>query len=205
VELRVRAGRAVLAGVPADASGDRIEVDPGNLPLGADLADALQEWAEVVVVVERALVAGSAGTATALVSRRGRQLAKRLAEVMGTPVSYADPLTGEVDVIGVPERTAPPRAARHARRAPVAEPTPWGTGLTLSAFAAVIAVFATLTLSLGLGRSNPWLALGANVMVAGGLAPSLWLARNVLVWRWVAYGVVAGILLAWVGLLFSLL
>ncbi|GDY30165.1 DUF2537 domain-containing protein [Gandjariella thermophila] len=204
MELRARAGRAVLAGRRVDAGGETVEVAPDSLPLGADLCDALHEWAQVAQVVERATANGSAGTATALVSRRGRQLAKRLAEVMGTPVRYTDPLTGEVFVVRQPPgQPAAPATPRHrARRS--APRTPWATGLTVSAFAAAVVVFAMLTLSVGLARTNPWLAVAANVMVAGGLAPSLWLGRNVLVWRWVAYGVAGGIVLAWLGLLITL-
>ncbi|WP_276313846.1 DUF2537 domain-containing protein [Solihabitans fulvus] len=33
----------------------------------------------------------------------------------------------------------------------------------------------------------------------------MWLARRVPVWRWVAYGVVAGVGLAWFGLILSTL
>jgi hypothetical protein len=62
-----------------------------------------------------------------------------------------------------------------------------------------------VTLSLGLGDTNRWLALVANVLVVGGIAPSVWLARKVLVWRWVAYGVVTGVVLAWLALILTLL
>lgn len=206
MELRVQAGRVVLAAEQAGTAGERAEVDPDSLPLGADLADALQEWAQVAGAVERATAAGSAGTASALVSRRGRQLARRVAAAVGTPVRYADPVTGQVHVVSIPERpplALPVAPGRH--RQSVAERTPWGTGLTVSVFTAVVVVFAMLTLSLGLGTTSPWLALAANVMVAAGLAPSLWLARNVLVWRWVAYGVVGGILAAWFVLLLHLI
>jgi hypothetical protein len=203
VELRARGGRAVLAGRRVDAGGETVEVPPDSLALGADLCDALHEWAQVAEVVERATANGSAGTASALVSRRGRQLAKRVAEVMGTTVRYTDPTTGEMHVVRQPPPRQPTPAPRHRRHAPLPR-TPWATGLTVSAFAAVVVVFAMLTLSVGLAGTNPWLALAANVMVAGGLAPSLWLGRYVLVWRWVAYGVAVGILLAWVGVLITL-
>jgi hypothetical protein len=203
VELRARAGRAVLAGRRVDAGGETVEVTPDSLPLGADLCDALHEWAQVALVVERATGNGSAGTANTLVSRRGRQLAKRLAEVMGTTVRYTDPVSGEVHVVRQLPPSPPARPSRR-RAEPPAYRTPWATGLTVSAFAAVVVVVAMLTLSLGLARTSPWIAVAANLMVAGGLAPSLWLGRNVLVWRWVAYGVAGGIALAWVGLLITL-
>ncbi|NUT91911.1 MAG: DUF2537 domain-containing protein, partial [Saccharothrix sp.] len=80
-----------------------------------------------------------------------------------------------------------------------------GTGLTVSVFTAAVVTFMVVTLSLGLGETSSWLALLANVLVVGGIAPSVWLARKVLVWRWVAYGVVAGVLLAWFALITTLL
>ncbi|KAA2262966.1 DUF2537 domain-containing protein [Solihabitans fulvus] len=217
MELRVRGGRAVLAGRHGSAEQ---EVDPHSLPLGAGLADALHEWAKVADAVARAepAVDGAAGS---LVARRGQQLAGRVAAAMGRPVSYVDPLNGEVTVVEAPPRatraqpTAEPEAEPEPRaEAPVpaapapeapAEPTPWGTGLTVSAFTAAVVVFAVVTLSVGLGETSWLLALFANVMVVGGLAPSVWLARRVPVWRWVAYGVVAGVGLAWFGLILSTL
>jgi len=90
VELRVQAGRAVLAG--RDEAGEQ-EVDPHNLPLGVGLADALHEWAKVADAVLRTDVPPD-GAAGALVTRRGRQLAGRLAADMGLPVNYAHPVTG---------------------------------------------------------------------------------------------------------------
>ena len=50
-----------------------------------------------------------------------------------------------------------------------------------------------------------WLPLIANVVIAVGLAPSVWLARHAPGWRWVAFGVVGGIGVAWVALLFTAL
>ncbi|CAL9646543.1 hypothetical protein SUDANB95_06459 [Actinosynnema sp. ALI-1.44] len=199
MELRVRGGRAVLAG--RDDAGEH-EVDPHTLPLGAGLADALHEWAKVAEAVLRTDPPTN-GAAGALVTRRGRQLAGRLAADMGTPVAYTDPVTGEQFVV-----EAPP-----VERLPLVEPEPepreerppWGTGLTVSVFTAAVVTFMVVTLSLGLGETSPWLALLANVLVVGGIAPSVWLARKVLVWRWVAYGVVAGVLLAWFALITTLL
>jgi hypothetical protein len=200
VELRVQAGRAVLAG--RSDSGEQ-EVDPHTLPLGVGLADALHEWAKVADAVLRTDVPAD-GAAGALVTRRGRQLAIRLAADMGTPVDYADPVSGELYVVEVPESTVvaedPPEPVEESP-----EPTPWGTGLTVSVFSAAVVTFMVVTLSLGLGETNRWLALVANVLVVGGIAPSVWLARKVLVWRWVAYGVVTGVGLAWLALILTLL
>ncbi|HEY0805695.1 MAG TPA: DUF2537 domain-containing protein, partial [Pseudonocardiaceae bacterium] len=91
------------------------------------------------------------------------------------------------------------------RPSPASEPTPWATGLTVTGFSAVVVLIVVVTLSLALGAASDWLALIANVVIALGLAPSVWLARRAPVWRWVAYGVVAGIVVAWIALLFTAL
>lgn len=215
MELRVQDGRAVLAG--RDDEGER-EVDPHTLPLGAGLAEALHEWAKVADAVVRT-DNSSDGGASALVARRGRQLAGRVAADMGTPVRYADPVTGEMITVdaplegeeddpdqtpesALPEGETPEGDAAVAESAPEEE-TPWGTGLTVTVITAAVVTFTVFTLSKGLGETSEWLALLANVLVVGGIAPSVWLARNVPVWRWVAYGVVTGVLVAWLSLLLT--
>lgn len=198
MELRVRDGRAVLAG--NDESGER-EVDPHSLPLGAELAEALHEWAKVADAVVRTETPAD-GVAGALVARRGKQLAGRIAAVMNATVSYTDPVSGELVSVEAPDEPAkaPVRTAE-----PTEEPTPWGTGLTVSFITAAIVTVTVVSLSLGLGETSRWLALVANVLVVGGLAPSVWLGRRVPVWRWVAYGVVTGVLVAWLVLILTLL
>jgi len=198
VELRVRDGRAVLAG--EDDSGER-EVDPHSLPLGADLAEALHEWAKVADAVVRSETPAD-GVASALVARRGKQLAGRIASVMNSPVSYTDPVSGELVSVDAPEAAA---VAVQTVVEDEPEPTPWGTGLTVSVITAAIVTVTVVSLSLGLGETSRWLALVANVLVVGGLAPSVWLGRSVPVWRWVAYGVVTGVLVAWLALILTLL
>lgn len=216
MQLRARDGRALVAGESGDvpASGDDtaqagVEVDPHSLALGADLADALHEWARVADAIHRNGQPGGSAAAR-LISRRGRQLAARLAAEMGSPVSYADPLTGEVTEVDVPDDAADERgsatqwwAERHARHRMVAEPPPWSTGLTVSGITAILIMIVVVTLSLALGAANRWLPLIANVVIALGLAPSVWLARRALVWRWVAFGVVGGMVAAWIALLFT--
>jgi hypothetical protein len=213
VQLRARDGRAVLAEDDIEFGiGEDIEPDDEQLELDADLARALHEWARVAqAVIRSAGTDGDVGAASGLISRRGRQLATRVAAEMGMVISYVDPLTGQVVDVGEPEDDWPPRGGAHAapqdRERPDrrARRTPWGTGLTISAFAAAVVLFAVIALSEALGSASRWLAVAANVIIALGLAPSLWLARNVPVWRWVVYGVIAGIGLAWLALLFTLL
>jgi hypothetical protein len=202
VELRVRDGRAVLAG--NDESGER-EVDPHSLPLGADLAEALHEWAKVADAVVRTETPAD-GVASALVARRGKQLAGRIAAAMNAPVQYTDPVSGELVSVEAPKEPAEtPKTPKTTPEPEPPEPTPWGTGLTVSFITASIVTFTVVSLSLGLGETSSWLALVANVLVVGGLAPSVWLGRKVPVWRWVAYGVVTGVLVAWLALILTLL
>ena len=190
MELRAVQGRALLVGEDGEA-------DPRSLPLKPELADALDEWARVADAVR-----GSADGANIaeLVSQRGRQLAGRVSVVIGVPVGYLDPLTGEVTE---PEHGRH-RAVSGTHAAP-GEPTPWGTGLVVSAFAAAIVLFSVVTLTFALADDSSLLALGANVLVALGLAPSVWLARQVPGWRWLAFGVIGGVFAAWFVLLLSLL
>lgn len=200
MELRAQQGHAVL--VDDDGSGVR-EVDARLplLPLG--LTDALREWAQVADAVLRADHLPSASGTGELVSRRGEQLAGRLAGLVGTSIRYADPLRGEVRVVEAPRPADVEQTHPNWQR--VVEPTPWATGLTVSFFIAILVLFAVISVSLGLGETSSWLAIAANVLIGIGLAPSVWLTRKVALWRWVAHGVAAGVGLAWIGLLLSLL
>lgn len=85
------------------------------------------------------------------------------------------------------------------------EPTPWATGLAVSVAAAAIIVIALLNLSQGLAPNGTGSVVLANLLVAAGLAPSIWLGRTTPIWRWVAYGTAVGIVLTWIVLLLSLL
>jgi hypothetical protein len=88
---------------------------------------------------------------------------------------------------------------------PPGEPTPWATGLTVSAMTAVIVGITLFSLSQGLAQVGFWPVVLANLLVAAGLTPSMWLARATPIWRWVAYGTATGIVLTWITLLLSLL
>jgi hypothetical protein len=78
---------------------------------------------------------------------------------------------------------------------------PWATGLTVSAFVAAVTGIAVVVLSLGLIRVHPLLAVGLNVVAAGGLAPTLWGWRNTPVLRWFVLGAAVGVAGAWLTLL----
>lgn len=75
--------------------------------------------------------------------------------------------------------------------------TPWGPGLAVSAFAGLLACLSIIVLTQGLA-DRPWLAILINLVVALGLAPALWLARDLPVLRFVVYGLGLGLLIGWI-------
>ncbi|GAY12833.1 DUF2537 domain-containing protein [Pseudonocardia sp. N23] len=183
------------------AEGGEVEIGgrrPDDPELPADLVVALREWGEVA---SRPDVARGPDEQD-LVSRRGRQLAGRCAEALGRPVDFHDPVTGRVEIVSgrlAARRPAAPGAA------PPLEPVPWATGLPIALFFGVLAAAVVVVLSTAVDSAFGLLWLPANVLIGAGLAPSLWLLRRVPLWRWVALGVAAGVVIAWVCLLASLL
>lgn len=81
------------------------------------------------------------------------------------------------------------------------ESTPWAMGLTVAAFVAAVTGVAVVVLSLGLIRVHPLLAVGLNIVAAGGLAPTLWGWRRTAVLRWLVLGVGVGVTVAWLTLI----
>lgn len=86
-----------------------------------------------------------------------------------------------------------------------AEPTPWATGLTVSAILAALLAAIDLVLTRALADSFGWLWIPANALIGIGLAPSLWLLHRMRFWRWIAYGVAIGLAVAWAVLLLGAL
>ena len=80
-------------------------------------------------------------------------------------------------------------------------PTPWATGLVIAAFTAAVVGTAIVVLSPGLIRVHPALAAGLNIVAVGGLAPTLWRWRRILVLRWFVLGAGAGVAGAWLTLI----
>lgn len=78
---------------------------------------------------------------------------------------------------------------------------PWATGLTVAGFVAAVTAASVVVLSMGLLRVHPLLAVGLNVVAAGGLAPTLWGWRRTAVLRWFVLGAGAGVAVAWLALL----
>ena len=78
---------------------------------------------------------------------------------------------------------------------------PWATGLTVAGFVAAVIGVAVVMLSLGLVRVHPLLAVGLNILAAGGLAPTLWGWRHTPVRRWFVLGAGVGVAVGWLVLL----
>ncbi|CDP88478.1 MULTISPECIES: DUF2537 domain-containing protein [Mycolicibacterium] len=79
--------------------------------------------------------------------------------------------------------------------------TPWGTGLTVAGFVAVVLGAAIVVLGIGLLRVHPLLAIGLNMVAVGGLAPTVWGWRHRPVWRWFVLGSGVGVVGGWLALL----
>ncbi len=86
-------------------------------------------------------------------------------------------------------------------RAVAEDSTPWATGLTVSGFVAAVTAAAIVVLSLGLIRVHTLLAVGLNIVAAGGLAPTLWGWRRTPVLRWFVLGAGVGVMAGWLTLL----
>lgn len=80
------------------------------------------------------------------------------------------------------------------------ESTPWGTGLTVSAFVAAVTAAAIVVLSIGMTRVNPVVSIALNLVAVGGLAPTLWGWRRVPVRRWFVLGAAVGVAVGWTAL-----
>jgi len=171
------------------------ERDTRDARLTDDLRSALREWVMVAETVRRS---GDAHELD-LLRRRGRQLALRVSDVLGRPVEFVDPVSGEVESIRV---EAPPRPAL-APEPP--GPIPWGPGLAVAAFVAVLVTVADVVLAGAFASAFGLLWIPANLLVTVGTAPSLWMAREVPFWRWPALGAGTGLLAAWIVMLLGLL
>lgn len=79
--------------------------------------------------------------------------------------------------------------------------TPWGTGLTLTAFVAAVTGAAVVVLSMGMVRVHPLVAISLNLIAVGGLAPTLWGWRRIPVRRWFVLGAGIGVAGGWLTLL----
>lgn len=102
-------------------------------------------------------------------------------------------------------KSAPTKPAAPAKPAPAprpvpAEPTPWTTGLTVSVMVAALATAIVILVSQALRGAYGWLWIPANLALAIGIGPALWLMRAQPFWRWIVHGIAAGFGLAWISL-----
>jgi hypothetical protein len=178
-------GRVVL--------GERLAGDP---PIPVELQAALSEWGAFAVTVARS----GGPEERELLQRRGRQLASRVADVLGRPVVFTDPVTGRVEPVWVGPSGPIPLLPQEPPG-----PTPWATGLTVSAFFAVLVAFGDIVLTQAFAEAFGLLWVPANLLVGLGLTPSLYLLRQTPLWRWPAIGAAAGLVVAWLVLLLGLL
>lgn len=172
------------------------ERQPGDPPLPPELQVALREWRAFA----RAVARSGSPAEHELLRRRGHQLASRVADVLGRPVTFTDPVTGQIELIRVGATGPIPRLD-----AEPAGPTPWSTGLAVAAFVAVTITIADVVLSRAFAEVFGLLWVPANLLVGLGLSPSLVLVRRTPFWRWPALGGAVGLAAAWVVLLLDLL
>ena len=188
-------GRAVLR-----------QADASDVRLSDELRGALREWSEVADTVLRS---GNANELD-LLRRRGRQLASRAADVLGRPVEFVDPVSGAVESIRMASESngvtaGPVDGAPSVLTPEPPGPTPWGTGMAVAAFFAVLVALADVVLVDAFAGTFGLLWVPANLLVTAGTMPSLWLTRTVPFWRWPALGAAVGLAVAWVVMLLGLL
>lgn len=174
--------------------------DPADLGIDEELATALHEWAGVAATLSNG--SGPDGRVAELVSRRGRQLASRVADTMDAPVDYTDPVTGVCTTLRPRRRQGEPSpGARLIGTQPrTDDPVPWATGSVLAILTGVLTALTIIILASTLAaRTMSWLAIVAAAVVSAGLAPSLWLGHRKPILRWVVLGAVCGIGCAWIG------
>lgn len=176
---------------------------PGDPPLPGDLQEALREWGLFAVSAMRL----GGPLECAMLRHWGRQLASRVADVLGRPVDFVDPLTGAVESIRVGATGPNPQSTTYLpdRAAAPPGPTPWATGLAVSAFFTVLVAMADIVLSNAFAEAFGLLWVPANLLVGLGLAPSLHLLRSTPFWRWPALGAAVGLGVAWLVLLLGML
>lgn len=205
MELRIHGERVVLidSSDAADAGRHAAGWTTVDARLNEDLAAALDEWARVAATIGNGKHRRDSRVAS-MVSRRGRQLAGRVAETFDEPVHYSDPISGQPTLVRPAGRSkAGSLADSMIGTEPRADdPVPWLTGALVALFTAVVIAVAMLALASTLASQvSGWLAVVATLVVTAGLAPSLWLARKQLIVRWAVLGAACGIAFSWLGVL----
>ncbi|MQY24754.1 DUF2537 domain-containing protein [Nocardia aurantia] len=97
----------------------------------------------------------------------------------------------------------PPDGTRHGY---YPEPTPWAAGLAVAVVVGLLTTVGVYAFGVALAEVPHvgWLlAVVVNVIAVGGVAPTVWRWRGLVVTRWVLGGVAGGVLLGWLLLLIS--
>ncbi|MEU4412187.1 MULTISPECIES: DUF2537 domain-containing protein [Nocardia] len=79
-----------------------------------------------------------------------------------------------------------------------ADSVPWVAGGTVVVLVALLGGVAVYAFGCALAAVNPLLAIGVNVVAAGGVAPTAWRWRFTPVVRWVLAGAAAAVVLGWI-------
>ncbi|MBY4127828.1 DUF2537 domain-containing protein [Rhodococcus fascians] len=74
------------------------------------------------------------------------------------------------------------------------------TGIPIAVVSAVLVAVALAAFGLELARVHPLLAIGLNLVVVAGAAPTVVRWLHIPVWRWAVYGAGVGALLSFVAL-----
>lgn len=86
-----------------------------------------------------------------------------------------------------------------------ADSVPWVAGGTVVVLVALLGGVAVYAFGCALAAVNPLLAIGVNVVAAGGVAPTAWRWRFTPVVRWVLAGAAAAVVLGWIAATVSVL
>lgn len=170
--------------------------DPGH-SLPPELVELLGQWARAADAAARAGL-GARSSEAVRVSRTGRHLAARVSVALARPVDYLDPVTGHripLRAVSAVSRVATvpvPRRGSGWLSTGVREPTPWGTGLTMTVIVAGLVLLMNLALALPMVTGLGLLGVLIDLVVVAGLVPALWLNRRVPTWRWAVWGAFAG-------------
>lgn len=106
-------------------------------------------------------------------------------------------MTGRVVPAGstpVTDRVVP------AGSTPVTDRDVYFTGVPISVLVAILAAIALTAFGSALADINVLLAIGINLIVVGGGAPTVLRWRKIPVWRWPVYGVCVGAVISFVAL-----
>ncbi|MEV0540456.1 MULTISPECIES: DUF2537 domain-containing protein [Nocardia] len=86
-----------------------------------------------------------------------------------------------------------------------ADSVPWVAGGTVVVLVALLGGVAVYAFGCALAAVNPLLAIGVNVVAAGGVAPTAWRWRFTPVVRWVLAGAAAAVVLGWIAAIVSVI